>query len=54
MDSDTAPTPTPEARTKITALMIVILSGLQQAPGFTEEEWAAAEELKNRLDQELA
>lgn len=52
MDSDT-PTATPEARRKITALMIIILSGLQQAPGFSDEEWAAAEELKNRLDQEL-
>ena len=52
MDTDT-PTPTPEASRKIVALLVVYLNALQQSPGLTETEWAAADEMKNRLAQEL-
>jgi len=52
MDTDT-PTPTPEARKRITALLIVYLSALQNGPALLDTEWAAAEEMKERLAAEL-
>lgn len=53
MENDTAPQPTPESRKHITALTIIYLSAIQQGPGTTDENWAAAEELKQRLAAEL-
>lgn len=47
------PEPTPEARKKIAALLVIYLSALQSGPGVDESEWAAAEEMKERLASEL-
>lgn len=52
MDSD-LPKPTPAARERIAALLIVYLSGIQNGPGLKDEEWAAAQEMKDRLNAEL-
>lgn len=52
MDTDT-PAPTPDARKRITALLIVYLSALQNGPATPDAEWAAAEEMKERLASEL-
>lgn len=47
------PQPTPESRQHITALTIIYLTALQNGPGTSDENWAAAEELKQRLAAEL-
>lgn len=52
MDPDT-PAPTPAARHRITALLIVYLSALQNGPALPDDEWTAAEEMKLRLQTEL-
>jgi hypothetical protein len=52
MDSDPAE-PTPDDRKKINALLIIYLSALQNGPGVDDGEWAAAEEMKERLATEL-
>lgn len=56
----TTPSPeTPEAPKKPTAaeriasLVIVYLKALQDSPGLTEDEYTAAETLKNRIATEL-
>jgi len=50
MDTD----PTPEDRKKITALLIIYLAALQNGPSLADGMWNAAEDMKNRLSQELA
>jgi len=51
MTTDT--TPTIEDRKKITALLIIYLSALQNGPGLEDGMWQAAEEMKERLASEL-
>ncbi len=53
MDPDKTPTPTPESRQQIIALTIIYLNAIQNGPGTTDENWAAAQELKERLAAEL-
>lgn len=50
--ADTA-APSPEDRKKITALLIIYLSALQNGPALPDGEWNAAEEMKMRLYAEL-
>lgn len=50
---DSPAEPTPDARKKITALLIIYLSALQNGPAVSDSEWAAAEEMKERLAAEL-
>jgi hypothetical protein len=47
------PAATTQSRQKIAALLIIYLNALQNGPAMPEEEWAAAEEMKERLAQEL-
>jgi hypothetical protein len=51
---DTPAEPTPADRKKIAALLIVYLAALQNGPGLPDGQWNAAEEMKERLSQELA
>jgi hypothetical protein len=51
MPADTAPTP--ESRQKIAALLVIYLNALQNGPGLEDAEWAAAEEMKQRIASEL-
>jgi hypothetical protein len=45
--------PTPQSRQKIAALLVIYLNALQNGPGLEDAEWAAAEEMKQRIAQEL-
>lgn len=51
--SNTADTKPPTAKEKIHALAITYLKALQDSPGLTEEEYAEAENLKNRIAAEI-
>lgn len=50
---DPAKETTPEAKAKIAALLVVYINGIQHGPGLTDAEWAAAEEFKLRIAEEL-
>jgi hypothetical protein len=45
--------PSTDDRKKIAALLIIYLAALQNGPGLEDGIWNAAEEMKNRLTQEL-
>lgn len=53
MDTPAEPQATPQSRQKIAALLVIYLSALQNGPATPDDEWAAAEEMKNRLATEL-
>jgi len=50
---DTPAEPAAKDRERITALLIIYLGALQNGPGLEEGQWAAAEEMKDRLYAEL-
>jgi hypothetical protein len=51
MATDTKPTP--DSKKKIASLVVIYLAALQQSPVLEDTEWAAAEELKNRIASEI-
>jgi len=46
------PKPNP-SKPRIISLVILFLNALQQSPTFSEDDWKAAEDLKNRLHSEI-
>jgi hypothetical protein len=50
---DTPAEPTDADRKKITALLVIYLSAIQNGPALEEGMWHAAEEMKQRLASEL-
>ena len=50
---DTPVEPTADDRKKVTALLIIYLAALQNGPDLPDGQWAAAQEMKERLAAEL-